>query len=608
MQFAPEQIIAPAIIYSEKFEAWAAKAKEKDIYRVVVTPDAQFPYEDRAACDAVEQYVRDNRFDEWIDLGDFMDFDFLSTHNEGKHRLNAGKLLKQHYAYGREVLDRRFAALRSHNKKASMTIIEGNHDARVEAFIDKNPQLEGMLEVEEGLGLKERGIQWIRFWRDGTIYKIGKAAFCHGLYTSKYHAAKMVENYCSNIFYGHCFDEATQLLTQRGWLNYQDITDGDICLTMNKESQLMEWQPVNRKYVYNAPPEMVEIKNSNIDLLVDPSHGLVGRDVKSKELKFFKAAKLLEGGQYDFKVSGYSTIYQTEYEVSDSMLKLLAWIYAEGTLYTVCTSPYIEITQSKQKGIDEIQNLLTELNLSHKLATATGSKASRLPAYRFRLHASAVKKLMPYLRKGKDLPDWFWKLSDRQFQIFLAEYIKGDGTTYTGKHKSQRLLYCNNPEWVDAFQARLFLTGHKTTVYWRTGGFLSNKKCAQINIFEKEWVQVTKSRHVRLVPYSGRMWCVNVDNGTLVVRRNGRVMVTQNTHDVMESPKVMHGKDEVVVGQSMGCLCRLDQAYIKQNPKNWQLAFGDFFFNRDGLFTYYVPRIFNSQFVAPTGKVYKGRG
>ena len=280
--FAPEQAIAPAVIYSDKFLQWSLKAKEKDIYRVVVTPDAQFPYEDREACDAVEQYVADNRFDEWIDLGDFMDFDFLSTHNIGKPRLNVGKILKQHYTYGREVLDRRIAALAKNNKKATMTLIEGNHDFRVEAYIDKNPELEGLIEVEEGLGLAERGIQWIRFWRDGTIYKIGKAGFCHGLYTTRYHAAKMVDNYCCNIFYGH-------------------------------------------------------------------------------------------------------------------------------------------------------------------------------------------------------------------------------------------------------------------------------------------------------------------------------------VHDVMEHPKVMHGKDEVVVGQSLGCLCRLDQAYIKQNPKNWQLAFGDFFFTREGMFTYYVPRIFDGKFVAPTGKVYKGR-
>ena len=280
-KLAAAMTVAPAVVYSEQFENWAARASANSVYRVIVTPDLQAPFEDREANRAVEKYVADNKFDEWIDLGDFMDFDFLSTHNEGKHRLNAGKLLKEHYAYGREILDRRLEVLKKNNKKASMTIIEGNHDARVEAFLDKNPQLEGLLEVEEGLGLTSRKIQWIRFWRDGTIYKIGKAGFCHGLYTSKYHAAKMVENYCCNIFYGH-------------------------------------------------------------------------------------------------------------------------------------------------------------------------------------------------------------------------------------------------------------------------------------------------------------------------------------VHDVMEFPKIMHGKDEVVVGQSLGCLCRLDQSYIKQNPKNWQLAFGDFFFTREGLFTYYVPRIFNSRFVSPSGKVYRG--
>jgi hypothetical protein len=190
---------APAVIGSETINC-------QDVYRVIVTPDAQVPYDDPIAMRAVEMYVADNRFDEWVDLGDFMDFDFLSRHNEGKHRLNANKLLKEHYDYGKTILDRRLRALRKNNPDAKMTMIEGNHDYRAEAFLDKNPNLEGMLEVEEGLGLKERGIQWIRFWRDGTAYRIGKALFVHGRYVSKYHAAKMVETYCENVFYGHVHD------------------------------------------------------------------------------------------------------------------------------------------------------------------------------------------------------------------------------------------------------------------------------------------------------------------------------------------------------------------------------------------------------------------
>lgn len=200
--------VAPAVILSPHYEEWrtAQDRKETDVYRVLCTPDAQVPYHDTVAESAVEQYAAENRYDEWVDLGDFLDLDFLSRHNIGKHRQNAGKLLKEHYAAGKEVLDRRLKILRANNPDAAMTLIEGNHDYRAEAFIDENPHLEGMIEVEAGLGLVERDVRWIRFWRDGTLYQIGKAFYAHGRYISKYHAAKMVETYCENIFYGHVHD------------------------------------------------------------------------------------------------------------------------------------------------------------------------------------------------------------------------------------------------------------------------------------------------------------------------------------------------------------------------------------------------------------------
>lgn len=190
---------APEVIGSEFIES-------DGVYRVLVTPDCQLPYEDEIAMNVVEQYAADHKFDEWIDLGDYLDLDFLSRYNIGNHRANANKKLREHYDYGREVLDRRLKILRSNNPKAKMTIIEGNHDFRVESFLDTQPAMEGLIEVAEGLELKQKDVQWIRFWRDKSLYRIGKALFAHGLYTSKFHAEKMVNNYGDNIFYGHTHD------------------------------------------------------------------------------------------------------------------------------------------------------------------------------------------------------------------------------------------------------------------------------------------------------------------------------------------------------------------------------------------------------------------
>jgi hypothetical protein len=66
--------------------------------------------------------------------------------------------------------------------------------------------LEGWVEVPTGLRLAERGVKWIKSWSQGKEYKIGKATFIHGQYTTKYHANKMVDNYGTNIFYGHTHD------------------------------------------------------------------------------------------------------------------------------------------------------------------------------------------------------------------------------------------------------------------------------------------------------------------------------------------------------------------------------------------------------------------
>lgn len=80
------------------------------------------------------------------------------------------------------------------------------HDWRVEHLVDKNPELEGMLEVPHVLRFDERGIEWVPYWSEGTMFNLGNAYFIHGRYTNKYHAAKHVDTYGVPIFYGHTHD------------------------------------------------------------------------------------------------------------------------------------------------------------------------------------------------------------------------------------------------------------------------------------------------------------------------------------------------------------------------------------------------------------------
>lgn len=189
-------------------------------YKVIIIPDMHVPFHDLRTLIAVEQFMADHIWDEYVNLGDLMDFDMISKFNVmALRKLEARRVLKD-YSIANNVLDRHQAIVRSNNPNAKFTLLEGNHEFRMEMLLDKEPQFEGLLEVEPNLRLKERGFNWVRSWSRGDMYKVGKLYFHHGLYVNQYHAAKMVNQFGVNIVYGHTHDTQSFAKSIRGKNKY----------------------------------------------------------------------------------------------------------------------------------------------------------------------------------------------------------------------------------------------------------------------------------------------------------------------------------------------------------------------------------------------------
>lgn len=169
-------------------------------------PDLHIPYEDKRSIAAIEKLMADFRFDGWLQLGDMMDFDCISSHNKNNLRAVEGKRIQLDYDAAAHFLDRQQALIRQNNKNAKFVIIEGNHSDRINRYIDANPALEGMVEVPTCLEFGRRKIKWVPFWSRGDVFTIGKATFIHGRYTNDAHAKKHVQRYGRNVFYGHLHD------------------------------------------------------------------------------------------------------------------------------------------------------------------------------------------------------------------------------------------------------------------------------------------------------------------------------------------------------------------------------------------------------------------
>ena len=168
----------------------------------IILPDMQVPYHDKLSVDAAEKYMASRQWDIYLNLGDFLDFNEISTHVIGKPgavKENVAKTFKA----GREILYRHREIL---GPDCRMVVLQGNHDYRAVSYGERHPPMKEILDVPENLHFKDLNIEWVKSWEKGKIFRLGHAGFIHGGLTRKHHAAGMVEKYGIPIYYGHTHD------------------------------------------------------------------------------------------------------------------------------------------------------------------------------------------------------------------------------------------------------------------------------------------------------------------------------------------------------------------------------------------------------------------
>ena len=178
----------------------------------LVIPDIHLPYEDKKTFKAIWSYMGSEKWDGVIILGDLLDFNEISKFNQDAPRRRTEKV-KETFQTGNLFLDK---LCKTTGKKCQIVLLEGNHDYRPEDYMDRNEQLDGLLDVADNLHLKKRGIKWVKNWSRGELFVKGHAKFAHGQFTSTHHAKKMAQTYGTCIYYGHTHDIQEFAIEYRG--------------------------------------------------------------------------------------------------------------------------------------------------------------------------------------------------------------------------------------------------------------------------------------------------------------------------------------------------------------------------------------------------------
>ncbi len=209
------------------------------IKRIVLLPDFHHPHHNKPATNAVFKFIKSFKPHAINILGDGMNMDSVNHWKieKGAKKSLEGKKIKEEYlSFDADILTPLEGLI---PKNCEKTYMAGNHEDWINGLIEKDPKLEGSVEPELMLNLKEREWEWIPWiGNEGDNYErgikeYGKLLTFHGLYINKYHAAKTADTFSKSCAYCHTHD--VQLYTKvtvddyRGYHTAQSI--GCLCNT-----------------------------------------------------------------------------------------------------------------------------------------------------------------------------------------------------------------------------------------------------------------------------------------------------------------------------------------------------------------------------------------
>ena len=357
-----------------------------------------------------------------------------------------------------------------------------------------------------------------------------------------------------------CYDDKTEILTRTGWKLFKDlvITDEVVTLAGNE----IEYQPPSRLIAEHYKSEMIHFGGfkATTDLLVTPNHMMYARkhqrQTKSgrtyeygKEFTLIRADKIKKGSQ--FKRTGEwlgkevptfnppQVLREINGTISnlpdptrnptfkmDDWLEFLGYYIAEGCVrYKPKTNNYIvKIAQSP--GEKRRKMIACVKRLGFKIR-------ERPDGFEFN-----SKSLVEYLKPlgysyQKYIPREFMELSKRQLRILVAAMMLGDGAIRGHYATSSKRL-------ADDFQELLLkagysgsISGHNkvgdtTSCSLKTGRAITARHESWF-VYQSKTDKCGVRDHIEKVDYEGMVYCCEVPNHIIYVRRNGKSLWSGNS-------------------------------------------------------------------------------
>jgi hypothetical protein len=369
-----------------------------------------------------------------------------------------------------------------------------------------------------------------------------------------------------------CYDDETEVLTKKGWKFFKNVNFEDDFYTMTSNRHIELHKPENI-FEYDYKGDMYCFRGHSLDLRVTPNHNMAyinkgnKNDIKLRQAQFMtKYLQLpsqcvpLEGTnieKYVIKASFSKTKTYEDIEIPmDTWLNFLGLFISEGSSRGSKIKKNekryeIIISQTKINNLSKIRDVFEAMPFTY---TETVIEKS----HRFCIANKSLWEELTGLGNSleKYIPNYVWECSARQLNILYESLMLGDGHKryINGSKLETHSYYTSSPKLADDMQHLLMRLGSSSTKSIRPPrvsnikGRIIKSENPQYTILRlNNYGTQLKKNDIEIETYEGKVYCVEVPNHILFIRRHGRTVWCGNSVGVVtiNMPKIGYlAKDE----------------------------------------------------------------
>lgn len=314
----------------------------------------------------------------------------------------------------------------------------------------------------------------------------------------------------------NCFTADTEVLTPKGWYRFDSLPSW-LTVAQWDAGKVSFVRPIG--YIKRENQETIRLHNQHIDLAVTKNHRCLLQNRKTGAFKIVEAKDYPE----DFcQINAGVYTSQEPKWISNALITFACAIQADG----YWENHAVSFGLKKVRKIERLKACLQLLKLEFKESFKQTGES--------RFYIKPCQTLA-YLKgllggDGKHFGGWLLDLAPDQMDFFLEEVFYWDGCITRMNHYSSNEE--SNADWV---QTLFVLRGQRANK--RVYKAVKNLNY-QVDVTHRDY-SLTTNIEKEILPAQD-VFCVSVPSAFLLVRRNGKVVVTGNCQNIPETARYIY--------------------------------------------------------------------